>query len=73
MCVRMRLYDCKGNVSDRNVRAWQVSMRGHGGSAHASMSYNVKRKSCNSTEVKEVQWITSQMYKLSILDKYNNE
>ena len=43
----MRPYDCKDDVSDRNARAWRVGMHGHGGSAHASMSYNVKRKSCN--------------------------
>ena len=43
----MRPYDCKGDVSDRNARAWPVSMHGHDGSACASMSYNVKRKSCN--------------------------
>ena len=48
MCACMRPYDCKGDVSDRNARVWQVGMHGHGGSAHASMSYNVKRKSCNS-------------------------
>ena len=45
----MRPYDCKGDVSDRNARAWRVGMHGHGGSAHASMNYNVKRKSCNTT------------------------
>ena len=42
----MRSYDCKGNVSDRNMRVWQVGMCGHGRLACAR-SYNVKRKSCN--------------------------
>ena len=44
MCACMRPYDCKGDVSDRNVRVWRVGMHGHGGSVHASMSYNVKGK-----------------------------
>ena len=47
MCACMRPYNFKGDVSDRNIRAWQVGMHGHGRSTHASMSYNVKRKSCN--------------------------
>ena len=45
MC--MRPYNHRGDVLDRNVRVWQVSMHRHGVSVHASMSYNVKRKSCN--------------------------
>ena len=47
----MRPYDCKGDVSDRNARAWRVGMHEHGGSAHASMSYNLKRKSCNKQRI----------------------
>ena len=29
------------------IGAWRVGMYGHGVSVHASMSYNMKRKSCN--------------------------
>ena len=46
-CTCTRPYDHKGDVSDRNVRAWQIGMRRHGRLVCVSMSYNVKRKSCN--------------------------
>ena len=59
----MRPYDCKGNVSDRNARAWRVSMHGHGGSACASMSYNVKRKNCNRDREQMCQDNTSRVHR----------
>ena len=58
----MRLYECEDDVSDRNARTWWIGMHRHGGLAHASMSYNVKRKSCNRKRIQEL--IKKYKYKL---------
>ena len=46
-----RLYDCGDYESDPKARTWRISIRRYGGSARASGSYNVKRKSYNITPV----------------------
>ena len=54
MYVCTRPYDHEGDVSDRNVRVWQISMHRHVGLVCAIMSYNVKKKSCNSVPPDDV-------------------
>ena len=44
-----RLYDCGGYESDLKARTWRIGIRRYGGSARASGSYNVKRKSYNTS------------------------
>ena len=63
----MRPYDCEGDMSYRNVGMWWIGMHRHDRLAHVSMSYNMKKKSCNRIQL-EV-YITMKV-RFSILSIY---